>query len=128
MRHDLVSDVLNTITNAEKNGKNSCVFSASRIVKNILMVMQEEGYIGNFEFIDDGKSGKFSVELIGKVNKSKSIKPRFPVKKNEFEKWEARYLPAKGFGILIVSTPKGLMSQAKAIEKGLGGRLIGFVY
>lgn len=128
MKHDLIADVLTVITNAEKIGKNNCIFSASKLVKNILMVMQEEGYIGQFEFIDDGKSGKFSVELLGKVNKAKAIKPRFAVKKDEFEKWENRYLPAKGFGILIISTPKGVMSQSKAMEMRLGGRLLAFVY
>jgi small subunit ribosomal protein S8 len=128
MRHDLVSDVLTVLTNAEKNGKSSCIFPAVKLVKNILMVMQEEGYIGQFEFVDDGKSGKFSVELLGKINKAMSIKPRFAVKRNEYEKWENRYLPAKGFGILIISTPKGVMSQTKAMEMGLGGRLIAYVY
>ena len=120
MRQDLLSDVLHVLTNAERMGKRNCVVPASSLVKNVLKVMQTEGYIGKFEFIDDGKSGKFEIQLIGKINESKTVKPRFPVKKNEYEKWEIRYLPAKNFGILIVSTPKGVTTQKEAIKSGLG--------
>jgi small subunit ribosomal protein S8 len=109
-------------------GKRGCVVPASTLVKNVLTVMQKTGYIGEFEFVDDGKSGEFKVSLIGRINKSRVIRPRFAVKKDEFEKWETRYLPAKGFGVLIVSTPKGVMSQKEAEQGGLGGRLLGFVY
>ena len=90
--------------------------------------MQKSGYIGSFEFIDDGKSGKFKVSLIGKINKSRCIKPRFAVKKGEYEKWEARYLPSKGFGILVLSTPKGVMNQIDAAAAGAGGRLLCYAY
>src|SRR3989304_106527 len=128
MRHDLLTDVLHVVTNAERNGKRNCTVPASSLVKNVLKVMQSEGYIGKFEFIDDGKSGKCEIQLIGKKNKPQSVKPRFPVKKDEFEKWEIRYLPAKGFGILIVSTPKGVMIQKEAIKNSLGGRLLAYVY
>ncbi len=128
MRHDILSDVLFAMSNAEKNGKKSCAVPASKMVKNVLLVMQKSGYIGSFEFIDDGKSGRFNAELIGRINESRAIRPRFAVKKDEYEKWEIRYLPAKGFGILIVSTPKGVMSQKEAAESSLGGRLLGYVY
>lgn len=128
MRQDLLSDVMYVINNAENMGKGSCAIPASKLVKDVLMVMQKHGYIGNFEFIDDGKSGSFQVHLVGRVNSSRAIKPRFAVKKNEYEKWEERYLPATDFGILIVSTPKGIMSQKEAAKQGLGGRLICYVY
>ncbi len=128
MRQDLLSDVMYAINNAENMGKGICIVPASKLVKDILMVMQKYGYIGNFEFIDDGKSGFFNIGLAGRVNKSRIIKPRFAVKKNEYEKWEERYLPATEFGILIVSTPKGVMSQKDAAKQGLGGRLLCYVY
>jgi len=128
MRHDLLSDVLYSISNAEKIGKKVCVVPASNLVKNVLKVIQDSGYIGSFEFIDDGKSGNFQIELLGKINKTRSIRPRFSVKSDTFEKWESRYLPAKNFGILIVSTSKGVMSQKDAQEKEIGGRLLAYIY
>ncbi|MDI6721664.1 MAG: 30S ribosomal protein S8 [Candidatus Aenigmarchaeota archaeon] len=128
MRHDLLSDVLYVLNNAETIGRFSCTVPASSLVKSVLKVMQKENYIGSFEFIDDGKSGKFKVDLIGRINQSRSIRPRFFVKKNEYEKWEKRYLPAKDFGMLIVSTSKGVLSQKDAAGLGIGGRLLGYVY
>ena len=128
MRHDIVSDVLYALNNAEKIGKRICTVPASKLVKNLLLAMQKNGYIGNFEFIDDGKSGKFNVQMIGRINKSRSIRPRFAVKKDEYEKWETRYLPAKDFGILLISTPEGIITQKDAMQSGTGGRLVAYVY
>jgi small subunit ribosomal protein S8 len=128
MRHDMLKDVLHVLNNAETIGKRSCIVPASSLVKDVLIVMQKSGYIGSFEFIDDGKSGKFSVELIGKINKSRAIRPRFAVRHDEYEKWASRYLPSRGFGILIISTPKGVMTHVEASQHGTGGRLLGFVF
>lgn len=128
MRHDLLADVLYVINNAENIGRTSVTVPASKMVKEVLIVIQKAGYIGSFEFVDDRKSGTFVIELIGKINQSRAIRPRFPVGKDEFEKWETRYLPAKSFGILIVSTSSGVMSQKDAVEQGIGGRLLGYVY
>ena len=128
MRHDILSDVMYVMNNAEKIGRATCTIPASNLVKNVLKVLQKESYIGSFEFADDGKSGHFVVELIGKINFSRSIKPRFFVKKDDYEKWEKRYLPAKGYGVMIVSTSKGVMSQKEAEGLGIGGGLLGYVY
>lgn len=128
MRHDLIADAFYVLSNAERFGKKECVIPASKTVKNVLLVVQKAGYIGSFEFIDDGRQGQFKVELIGKINKSRVIRPRFAVKKGGYEKFESRYLPARGFGILIISTPKGTMSQEEARKQGLGGRLLGYMY
>ena len=84
--------------------------------------------MGEFEFIDDGVGGKLRVQLLGRINKCGVISPRFPVKSSRLVDWEHRYLPAVGVGTLIVSTPKGVMSHTEAQEKGLGGRLVGYVY
>ena len=128
MRHDLLSDVLYVINNAENIGRTSVTVPASKLVKDVLMVMQRSNYIGSFEFVDDRKAGKFNIELVGKINKSRSVRPRFSIAKDEYEKWEGRYLPAKNFGILIISTSKGVMNQKEALDMGIGGRLLGFVY
>jgi len=128
MKHDLLSDVFYVLNNAEKFGKKQCIIPASSMVKNVLLVMQKSSYIGSFEFIDNGKQGQFNVQMIGRINKSRVIKPRFATKKDEYKKLESRYLPARGFGILIVSTSKGVMSQDEAKQLGLGGRVLGYVY
>ena len=128
MRHDTLADVLSTIKNAERVGKKECITPASNLVKEVLKVMQKNGYIGNFEFIDDGRSGKFRIELKNKVNNCNVIKPRFSVKMDDFEKFEKRFLPARGFGILILSTNKGVISHEDAKKHRIGGKLLAYVF
>jgi len=81
-----------------------------------------------YEFIDDGRDGMYKISLLGRINECKVIKPRYPVKKTEFEKFEKRYLPSRDIGMLIVSTPKGVMNHSNAKENSIGGRLLAFIY
>jgi len=126
---DPLANGLTTIMNNEIRNKRECVISpASKLLGMVLRVMQLNGYIGEFELIDDGRSGKFRVQLLGRINKCGVIKPRYPTKLDEFEEWEKRFLPSKDVGILIISTPYGVMSHKEAKKKRTGGRLLAFVY
>jgi small subunit ribosomal protein S8 len=128
MKHDLLSDVLSAIKNGDNMGKREALVPFSSLIKEVLLILQRHGYIGEFEYIDDKKGGKIKIQLLGKVNACKSIRPRFYVEKGEFEKWEKRYLPAIGMGFLMISTNNGIMLHTEAIEKKLGGSLIAYVY
>ncbi len=126
---DPLADALSIIKNAENIGKPECTISpASKLIGSVLKVMKDKGYIGDFEYIDDGKSGLFKVQLKGKINKCGVIRPRHAVKNVEFEKWEKRFLPARGFGSIILTTPNGVMTHYEARESGLGGQLLAYVY
>jgi len=129
MLQDPLANALNNILNAEKIGKSECIVKpASTVIKNVLNILKQHNYIKNFEIIDDGKAGIIKVNLLGNINKTGVIKPRFAIKKDEFEKFEKRYLPAKDFGILIISNSKGMMTHYEAKEKELGGRLLAYCY
>ncbi|MGB9854034.1 MAG: 30S ribosomal protein S8 [Candidatus Bathyarchaeales archaeon] len=126
---DALSNGLTTILNNELRNKRECVISpASKLLGKVLRVMQLNGYLGEFEFIDDGRSGKFKVQLLGRINKCGAIRPRFPVKADEIEDWERKFLPSREVGLLIISTSKGVLSHREAKEKDIGGRLLAFVY
>lgn len=126
---DTLANGLTIIMNNEIRNKRECVISpASKLLGRVLRVMQLNGYIGEFEFVDDGRSGKFKVQLLGRVNKCGAIKPRFPVKMQEIEDWEKRFLPSRDVGVLMVSTPQGVLSHREATERKTGGRLLAFVY
>lgn len=126
---DPLANALCTIKNAENVGKRSCVIRpASKIIGNVLKVMQDLGYIGEFEFVDDGKSGVYEVSLVGRINKCGAIKPRYSVGTENFEIWEKQFLPAKNFGALILTTSNGIISQYEAREKRVGGQLLAYVY
>lgn len=60
------------------------------------------GYIGEFEIIDDHRSGKIVIQLNGRLNKCGVISPRFNVQLTQIESWINLLLPARGFGILIL--------------------------
>ncbi|MEM2675255.1 MAG: 30S ribosomal protein S8 [Candidatus Bathyarchaeia archaeon] len=126
---DVLANGLTTIMNNEMRNKRECVISpASKLLGKVLRVMQLHGYIGEFEFIDDGRSGKFKVQLLGRINRCGAIKPRFAVRVDEIEEWEKKFLPSRDIGLLIISTSKGVLTHREAKEKKIGGRLLAFVY
>lgn len=126
---DTIANGMTTLINNEMRLKRECIISpASKLLGRVLRVMQLGGYIGEFEFIDDGITGKFKIQLLGRINKCGAIRPRFPVRADEFEKWEKSFLPSKDIGILVVSTSRGVTSHKTAKEEKIGGRLLAFVY
>ena len=126
---DTLTNGLITIINNEMRNKRECVISpASKLLGRVLRIMQLNGYIGEFEFIDDGRAGKFKVQLLGRINKCGAVKPRFAVKVDGFENWEKKFLPSRDVGIIVVSTSQGVIAHREAEEKNLGGRLLAFVY
>jgi len=129
MLNDPLANVLSYVNNHERLGrKEITVANNSKFIRQILTILNENGYLGEYKEIEDGKGKLLEINLIGAINKTGVIKPRFNVKKDDFEKFEKRYLPAKDFGIMIVSTSKGLLTHVQAKEKALGGRLICYCY
>ncbi len=128
-RLDPLADAMSTLTNASRVGKRETVINiASKLIGKVLRILQEEGYIEEFEYIDDGRAGKYRVRLKGRINKAGVIKPRFSVKKDEFLYWEKMYLPAENVGVIIVSTNQGIMSHREAKKRGIGGVLLAYCY
>ena len=124
MLNDILSNALTTILNAERVGKKECTINTtSKVVERVLEILNEKGYIGKFE-----KNEKMMIHLIGKINKCGSIKPRMAIKNDQIEKFETRYLPSKAFGVLIISTPQGIITNTEARKKRIGGKLIGYCY
>lgn len=126
---NVLANLFVTLYNTESRRKGECVvLPTSKLAVEVLKTLEKEGYIGKFEHIDDKRGGKFKVKLLAKITKCGSISPRFKVKKTEFQQWEQQYLPSYAKGILLVTTNQGVMSHHEAINKGMGGLLIGYVY
>ncbi len=126
---DPISDALVNIKNCDLASKNKCICRpASKLFGEILRVMKEKGFVSSYKLVEDGREGLYTVDLNGKINRCKAIKPRYAVKKDEFEKYEKRYLPSKDIGIIIVTTPMGVLTHNEAKEKGVGGRLLAYIY
>ncbi len=126
---DPLANALSTIYNNEERRKRECVvWPASKLVGMVLRVMQKNGYIGEFEFVDDGRSGRFKIQLLGRINRCGAIKPHFSLKVDRLEDWEKRYLPSRDVGILVITTPKGVVSNKEVKELRVGGRLLAYIY
>ena len=129
MFNDPLAAALAKVMNAELVGKKEVMIRpASKIIKRVLTLMQEYNYIGSFEEIETGQGNALKVNLLGNVNKCGVVKPRFSAKYPILEKWEKRYLPAKDFGIILISTPQGVMTHVEAKGKQIGGVLLAYCY
>jgi small subunit ribosomal protein S8 len=125
---DILADALNTLKTHEIAGQRKCTVKASRLIGRVLEILKDEGYIAAYVLQEDGKGNKYGVELSGKINEAKVVKPRLAVKKEEWPKFEQRFLPAYNIGVIIISTSKGVITNVQAQDMGIGGRLIAYVY
>ncbi|KAL2899090.1 40S ribosomal protein S15a-1 [Bienertia sinuspersici] len=129
MRTSVLNDALKTMYNAEKRGKRQVLIRpSSKVIIKFLIVMQKHGYIGEFEYVDDHRSGKIVIELNGRLNKCGVISPRFDVGVKEIESWTARLLPSRQFGYIVLTTSAGIMDHEEARRKNVGGKVLGFFY
>ena len=126
---NILANLFVTLYNNETRRKGECtILPTSKLGIEVLKTLQKDGYIGEFEHIDDKRGGKFKINLLAKITKCGAITPRFKVKTDEFNNWEQQYLPAYDRGMLLVTTNQGVMSHHEATQKGIGGFLIGYVY
>jgi len=127
--NNIIANLFTTLFNTEDRRKDNCVVvPTSKLGMEVLKTLKNEGYVGDFEHIDDKRGGKFKIKLLAKITKCGAITPRFKVKKDEYNTWEQQYLPAYNRGILLVTTNQGVMSHKEAGTKNIGGFLIGYVY
>jgi len=127
--NNIIANLFTTLFNTEDRRKNNCVIMpTSKLGMEVLKTLKNEGYIGDFEHVDDKRGGKFKIQLSAKNTKCGAITPRFKVKKDEYNTWEQQFLPAYNRGILLVTTNQGVMSHKEAANKNIGGFLIGYVY
>ena len=127
--NNILANLFTTIFNTEDRRKDRwIVVPTSKLGIEVLNTLKKEGYIGDFEHIDDKRGGKFKIKLLAKISKCGAITPRFKVKKDEYGVWERQFLPSYDRGMLLVTTNQGEMSHKEAVDKNIGGFLIGYVY
>jgi len=124
---DPIADMLTRIRNANRVGRRLVLIPASKICTGIAQVLKDEGYIEQYDRIDDGKQGQIRVKLKYALNGSKVIhkidresKPGCRV----YSKVDDLPNVLNGMGIAVVSTSKGVMSDRRAREANVGGELL----
>ncbi|PYH79318.1 ribosomal protein S8 [Aspergillus uvarum CBS 121591] len=129
VKTSVLNDALNAINNAEKSGRRQVLIRpSSKVIIKFLSVMQKHGYIGEFEEVDDHRSGKIVIQLNGRLNKTGVINPRYPVQLRDLEKWTTQLLPSRQFGFVVLTTSAGIMDHEEARRKHVAGKLLGFFY
>ncbi|MCI4334401.1 MAG: 30S ribosomal protein S8 [Thermoplasmata archaeon] len=129
MQHDLLNDALVTLRHADQQGQGTVSLKpTSKLIGEVLRIFQENQYISEFTFLPNGRGGEYQVKLARRINSCGVIKPRMAVRGRALERYEARFLPAQDFGLLLLSTNQGVMSHAKARELKIGGKLLAYVY
>jgi small subunit ribosomal protein S8 len=129
MQQDLLNDALVTLRHADLDGKPHVeIAPTSKLIAEVLRIFREHHYIEEFTFVPTGRGGKYDVQLARRINSCGVIKPRIAVPHDGLERYEARFLPAQDFGLLVLSTNQGVLSHQKARELKIGGRLLAYVY
>ena len=125
---DHLADALNTIKTHEMVGQEVCTVRATKLIGEILRVLKEHQYLTEYKLVENGRGGLYEVKLDGRINECGVIKPRMPVRKTDWARKEQQFIPGFGVGLLIVSTPNGIMTNADAEKGRVGGRLLAYVY
>ena len=128
---DPIADMLTRIRNANNAKHDTVDVPASNMKKSIAQILLDEGYIKNFQVVDDGTHGVIHISLKYNAGKEKVITGLRRVSKPGLRVYAgADELPRvlRGLGIAIVSTSKGVMTDKKAREAHVGGEVLAFVW
>ncbi|WP_294475680.1 30S ribosomal protein S8 [uncultured Intestinimonas sp.] len=128
---DPIADMLTRIRNANNAKHDTVDVPASNMKKAIAQILLDEGYIKNFQLIDDGTQGVIRITLKYNANKEKVISGLRRVSKPGLRVYAgADELPRvlRGLGIAIVSTSKGVMTDKAARTQHVGGEVLAFVW
>ena len=128
---DVIADMLTRIRNANDAKHESVDIPASNFKKSIAEILLEEGYIKNFQIVEDGKQGVIRITLKYTAGKQKVIRGLKRVSKpglRIYSNCEDMPKVMNGLGIAIVSTSKGVMTDKKARQANVGGEILAFVW
>ena len=128
---DVIADMLTRIRNANDAKHETVDVPASNLKKSIAEILLEEGYIKNFQIVEDGKQGIIRVTLKYAAGKQKVIHGLKRVSKpglRIYSNCEDMPKVMNGLGIAIVSTSKGVMTDKKARQANVGGEILAFVW
>ena len=128
---DVIADMLTRIRNANDAKHDTVDIPASNLKKSIAQILLDEGYIKNFQIVEDGKQGIIRVTLKYAAGKQKVIHGLRRVSKpglRIYSNCEDMPKVMNGLGIAIVSTSKGVMTDKKARQNNVGGEVLAFVW
>lgn len=124
---DPLGDMLTRIRNAQMRNKSKVATPASKLRARVLDVLQKEGFIRGYAQIDYG-NGKSEIEIELKYHNGdpviRSISRVSTPGRRVYSAVKNVPMVANGLGVAILSTPKGVMSDADAREANVGGEIL----
>lgn len=127
---DPIADMLTRVRNANMKKHATVDIPASRIKKQIANILLEEGYVQEVHEINNNKQGviRITLKYVGKEKVISGIKRISKPGLRVYVGCDELPKVLGGLGIAIVSTPKGLITDKKARELGVGGEVLAFVW
>lgn len=128
---DPIADMLTRIRNANAAKHDTVDVPASNMKKAIAQILLEEGYIKNYQLIDDNKQGLIRITLKYGANKAKVLQGLRRISKpglRHYVNCEDMPRVMKGLGVAIVSTSRGVMTDKAARRENVGGEVLAFVW
>ncbi|MBL9118791.1 MAG: 30S ribosomal protein S8 [Phycisphaerae bacterium] len=125
--HDLTADMLTRIRNAVRNREKTVTCLSNKLNRGVVKVLKDEGFVRDFEFVEDGRQGLIRVhlkygqrgeQLINKIERVSKVGCRIYRGVDELPR------PLQGLGISIVSTSRGVMSDRQCREANIGGEVV----
>jgi small subunit ribosomal protein S8 len=130
--NDPIADMLTRIRNAMIAGHTLVAIPSSKMKASIAQILKEEGYIGDYEVVDGARPGlkvlRVQLKYVGERRHRRPVitgleRVSRPGRRVYTGKTEIPWV-LSGMGIAILTTPKGVMTGARARQMGLGGEVI----
>ncbi|PKK96047.1 MAG: 30S ribosomal protein S8 [Tenericutes bacterium HGW-Tenericutes-4] len=128
---DPIADMLTRIRNANQMKHKTVDVPASKLKMEILNVLKQEGYITDFERIDDGVQGTLKISLKYLVNDERVVRGLKKISKpglRVYAKTDDLPKVLNGLGVAIISTSKGIMTDRDARKNKIGGEVIAYIW
>jgi len=128
---DTIADMLTRVRNANTAKHDTVDIPASNMKKAIAQILVDEGFVKNYQVIDDGKQGVIRITLKYGENKAAVITGLRRVSKpglRIYTSCEDMPKVMKGLGVAIVSTSKGVMTDKQARKENVGGEVLAFIW
>jgi small subunit ribosomal protein S8 len=125
--HDLTADMLTRIRNGVRNREKTVSCLSNKLNRGVIKVLKDEGFVRDYEFVDDGRQGLIRVHLkygqrgeqiINRIERVSKVGCRIYRGVGDLPR------PLQGLGIAIVSTSHGVMSDRQCREANIGGEVV----
>jgi len=128
---DPIADLLTRIRNANTVNHDRIEVPGSKMKKTLVQILKDEGFVRDFEWVDNGHQGVIRVYLKYGPNKTKVISGLRRISRPGLRVYAKKDQVPKvlgGLGVAILSTSQGIMTDKKARQTGLGGEVLCYIW